>query len=169
MLEFINFKVVNFPRCRVIGKTLKSNFKGEDHGVPAFWDQCLKDGTFKHLLALSPISDDHVGWIGELDIESGDFTYMVGMLFTADTPVLGGMDSRDIPACRVALAQVQGEPEELYVKAYRTAAEKLKEMNMNLLPKKLLLEVYNSPRYTTLINGECILDICIAVEDQQNH
>ena len=91
------------------------------------WQNSFEDGTFIRLKAMDPISDIYVGWMGEFDPITQDFTYIAGMLFTTDTVVPHGFDSREIAACAVAVGWIQGMEPDIYTQAHTLTEEAMKE------------------------------------------
>jgi predicted transcriptional regulator YdeE len=110
MATIINLQFTEFKAARVIGKTIWGQVNPENNPLPAFWDQCLNDGTFTTLENMKEyvVIPDYIGWMGEYDPATGKFLYIVGMLMQPDAPVPEGYVYRDLPECTMGIAWIKG-------------------------------------------------------------
>jgi predicted transcriptional regulator YdeE len=112
MSKLIGLEIRAFPATRVIGKQVICGV-GEDaeNPGPALWDCMMKDGTLEFLMELPQRATpdrDTVSWMGEYDPTSNTYTYIAGILAESGTLVPNGYVCRDIPACVMAIATIQG-------------------------------------------------------------
>jgi predicted transcriptional regulator YdeE len=107
--KVVNFQVVQFKPARVIGKTARVNVDVglDDNTITDLWAQMEQDGSMAALYALNP-SRDTVGWMGDFTPGAPQYTYLAGVLVPPNTPVPEGYEARDLEACDMAIASIQG-------------------------------------------------------------
>lgn len=161
-----NVQFTDFKAARVIGKAAYYQGDAENNPLPAFWDQCLNDGTFTTLESMKEhiVSPDYVGWMGEYDPATGKFLYIAGMFMKPDAPVPEGYVYRDMPDCTMGIAWVKGREDDGQI--YREGVD----LTLATLEKKgyrydeaagYMVEVYTCERFVTPLNRgekEVILD-----------
>ncbi|MCO5219263.1 MAG: GyrI-like domain-containing protein [Thermomicrobiales bacterium] len=111
MAKLTDIEFTSIPNMRVIGREVSVSMGDEvENPVPALWEQSTHDGTIALLKALPLVIENcTIGWMGNA-IEN-EFTYIVGVAATENTPVPAGMAHRDLPACDVARGTVHGRLE----------------------------------------------------------
>lgn len=164
MSSLANFQIRPLPALRVIGKAVYPKMDMKENPIPAFWDQCFADGTFKTLtdLPAEHIDKDYVGFMCEWDGKV-TFTYICGMLLAAGTPVPDGFIYKDIPASTVAVGWIQGPEKDNYQAAHAMTQQELEKRGYQCdNAAGWCMEYYNCPRFTQKQpNGDVILDYYI--------
>ncbi len=109
----ISFEVQNFKAVRIIGKEV---IVGKKNPVPELWKKMLNDGTNEFLQSMpervSTIGDT-IGWMGEYNSQTKEFTYIAGIFVKPDTIVPNGFSHRDIPNCLMGIGWIQGNTSHL--------------------------------------------------------
>jgi predicted transcriptional regulator YdeE len=111
--KLVNFSVKSFPKTRVIGKSVVQMLDVgiDDPVITDLWESMKQDGSLDFLINLpnrTTREADSVGWMGDFQPGTDRFTYLAGVLVVPDTPVPEGYVYRDIPACEMAVAWLQG-------------------------------------------------------------
>jgi len=106
-------EIIHLPASLLIGKSVtypiaKQGVEGPDANPPLslLWDQCRRDGTFELLKARAGTInlEGTLGLYYEINKDnSGNFSYLVGVLMDADTTVPEGFTSLAIPESDVAV------------------------------------------------------------------
>ena len=167
MATLVNLSFTDFGPARVIGKEIKVSTSGEYNPIPQFWMKCFEDGTFQVLEAMSAyiLEPSYVGWEGEYDPSTGEFSYIVGMIMKPDTPVPYGFVSRDLPACKMAIGWVKGKEPEIYTEGINLTAKAMGEKGYEYDDAEgYMIEVYTYERFVMPQErgeDEVILDLYI--------
>lgn len=107
----IQFAIVKFNAARVIGKSVVQSLGAaeDDLTIPNLWDNLLSSGKMGILFDLNGLVNewDRIGWGGDVDPQSGVYTYLAGVLTEAGTPVPKGFEYKDIPEGIMAYAQLE--------------------------------------------------------------
>lgn len=123
----ISFEVQNFKAVRFIGKEV---IVGKKNPVPELWEKILNDGTNKFLQSMpermSPLGDT-IGWMGEYNSQTKEFTYIAGIFAKPDTVVPSGFSYRDIPDCLMGIGWIQGKTSHLEKGAHAKTVKVMKE------------------------------------------
>ena len=123
----ISFEVQNFKAVRFIGKEV---IVGKENPVPKLWEKVLSDGTNDFLQSmperLSPMGDT-IGWMGEYNSQSKEFTYIAGIFSKPNTIVPSGFSYRDIPDCIMGIGWIQGNTSDLEKGAHSKTEKVMKE------------------------------------------
>jgi predicted transcriptional regulator YdeE len=123
----ISFEVQNFKAVRFIGKEV---IVGRKNPVPELWKKILNDGTNEFLQSMpervSPIGDT-IGWMGEYNPQSKEFTYIAGIFTKPDTIVPDGFSYRDIPDCLMGIGWIQGNTSHLEKGAHAKTEKIMRE------------------------------------------
>jgi predicted transcriptional regulator YdeE len=123
----ISFEVQNFKAVRFIGKEV---IVGKKNPVPELWKKMLSDGTNDFLQSIpervSPIGDT-IGWMGEYNPQTKEFTYIAGIFAKPDTIVPNGFSYRDIPDCLMGIGWIQGNTSHLEKGAHSKTEKVMKE------------------------------------------
>jgi len=111
--KLVKFAVISFPKTKVIGKSVavKVDVGIEDPTITDLWEKMEKDGSLAFLFTLPnriTQAEDTVGWMGDFQPGGSEYTYLAGVLFDPGAPVPTGYEGRDIAACEMAYAQIQG-------------------------------------------------------------
>lgn len=171
MAKLANFQVDQLPEIRIIGKAIYPDMDMKENPIPAFWQECFRDGTFSKLEELEEyyMDSSYVGWMSDWGIEGDKFTYICGILMKSDTPVPEGFIYRDIAASTVAIGWIQGLEKDVYPVAHEFTEKAMEEQGYKLdQSANWCMELYNCPRFTTpMENGEIILDYYIPVISNQ--
>ncbi|SHK16215.1 hypothetical protein SAMN02745136_01898 [Anaerocolumna jejuensis DSM 15929] len=124
----VDFEVQNFKAVRFIGKEI---IVGKKNPVPDLWERILKDGTNDFLQSLpervSPLGDT-IGWMGEYNPQTKEFTYIAGIFARPDASVPNGYSYRDIPDCLMGIGWIQGNTSNLE-KGAHVKTEKIMRAN----------------------------------------
>ncbi|MGN6714192.1 hypothetical protein [Anaerocolumna jejuensis] len=124
----VDFEVQNFKAVRFIGKEI---IVGKKNPVPDLWERILKDGTNDFLQSLpervSPLGDT-IGWMGEYNPQTKEFTYIAGIFARSDAIVPNGYSYRDIPDCLMGIGWIQGNTSNLE-KGAHVKTEKIMRAN----------------------------------------
>lgn len=168
MGKIIMLQVKNLPALCVVGKQLKVSMPDlqKENPIPAFWQQCLSDGSFTILAKQTDFiaNDAYVGWMADWSRNDGYFTYICGMLMKVDCPIpAGGFVLRKIEPSTVAIGWLQGSsPAEVSSIAHEATRKALEEEGYSCENAQWCMELYNCPRFTTPDeNGNIILDYYI--------
>jgi len=147
ILKKLQFR--NFHGARVIGKSVIHTIKaGAPNPVPDLWERCFSENAFEILKQSDPISPSYVGWMGNFDQSTGNFTYIAGMMLPEDAPVPEGYDSRLLPPSKMGIGWIKGKEPELYFDAHTLTAEGINETIY--LPDNSFgysMEVYHPKRF----------------------
>jgi predicted transcriptional regulator YdeE len=123
----ISFEVQNFKAVRLIGKEV---IVGKKNPVPELWEKMLNDGTNEFLQRMlervSPIGDT-IGWMGEYNPQTKEFTYIAGIFAKPNTIVPNGFSYRDIPDCLMGIGWIQGNTSHLEKGAHSKTEKVMKE------------------------------------------
>ena len=156
MSNLIGLEIRAFPATRVIGKQVTCGL-GEDaeNPGPALWDSMFTDGSLEYLMNLPQRATpdrDNVGWMGEYDPASNTYIYIAGILAEAGTPVPSGYVYRDIPACEMAIAWIQGTDagHDVYIGAHDHTAKAMQERGYEYDPGAggFEMEYHSHTRFT---------------------
>ncbi|MNI26896.1 Bacterial transcription activator, effector binding domain [compost metagenome] len=124
----ISFEPQFFKAVRFIGKEVTV---GKKNPVPELWKKILNDGTHDFLQGLpervSPPGDT-IGWMGEYNPPTKEFTYIAGIFAEPDTVVPDGFSYRDIPDCLMGIGWIEGKTSHLE-KGAHTKTEKIMRQN----------------------------------------
>lgn len=96
-------EICEMPKVRVIGKLVKC-FGPDRNKLPALlWDKCVNNGIIEILSKLpNEIPNTLLGWTGDYNSEDESYSYIVGVMTPADTPVSSMFEFRDLPSSLVA-------------------------------------------------------------------
>ncbi len=111
--RLVKFVVLSYPKTRVIGKSVavKVDVGLEDRTIQDLWVKMEEDGSLDFLFGLPKRriqAKDTAGWMGDFKPGDDHYTYLAGVLFDPSAPVPDGYEARDIAACEMAYAQIQG-------------------------------------------------------------
>lgn len=101
------FEIVAFPRSRVIGVHVRVTPGANP--VPATWERVHKSAD----LAALPnrlFPQAFVGWMGDYNPSDRSFSYVAGILCSAEQQPCDGMRAVDIPACTLAISTIPAGP-----------------------------------------------------------
>lgn len=123
----VSFEVQNFQAVRMIGKAV---LVGKKNPVPELWNSILHDGTNAFLQSMpervSPIGDT-IGWMGDYDPKTKEFTYIAGVFVRPGTAVPNGFSYRDIPDCLMGIGWIQGNTSHLEKGAHARTEKVMRE------------------------------------------
>ena len=156
MSKLIGLEIRAFPPTRVIGKQVACGLgEDADNPGPALWDSMLTDGTLELLMNLPQRATpdrDTVGWMGEYDPASNTYIYLAGILAEPGTPVPSGCAYRDIPACQMAIASIQGTDagHDVYIGAHDHTAKAMQERGYEYDPSAggFEMEYHSNSRFS---------------------
>lgn len=167
MAKLVKIEFVEFGPYKIVGKQIRT--KPMTNDIPRLWGQCFSDGTYETLLEMkefipTDIAEDYVGCVIDLH-QDGSFTYLVGMLMKANTPVPVGFSAYDIPYGIIAKAWIQGEEYEIFSSAHSLAVDGMVQNGYKVdWEHYFKCEVYTDSRFgVPKNNGEksLILDVYI--------
>lgn len=98
------YEIFMMPNVKVIGIARQCTFENDSVGLSPhedFWNEFF---AFRSIIDRLPlvIKNSMVCWTGDSPKGSNYYTYMPGVICSADTPVPNGLDYRDLPASYVA-------------------------------------------------------------------
>ncbi|MBE6052740.1 MAG: GyrI-like domain-containing protein [Clostridium sartagoforme] len=153
----VSFEVKNFKAVRFIGKEV---VVGEKNPVPELWKEMLSDGTNEFLQNMpervSPIGDT-IGWMGEYNSQTKEFTYIAGVFTKPNTTVPSGFSYRDIPDCIMGVGWIQGKTSDLEKGAHGKTEKIMKENGYapDYSKVAISMEYYSFDKYINIEeNGE---------------
>jgi len=91
------FEIVTMPKVRVIGKEARCG-GALGNTAPELAEETMFSSTYKVLENLPRALNYGCGWTCDYDAETDTFSYIVGFITPADTPVPEGFIYRDSPA-----------------------------------------------------------------------
>ncbi|WP_019910232.1 hypothetical protein [Paenibacillus sp. HW567] len=148
----IYFEVQSFTAVRFIGKEV---LVGKKNPVPDLWKSMLNDGTNNLLQSLpnrvSPLRDT-IGWMGEYNPQTKEFTYIAGIFAKPDTIVPNGFSYRDIPDCLMGIGWIQGTTSHLE-KGAHGKTEKIMRTNGYMPDYSIVgisMEYYSFDKYANI-------------------
>ncbi len=148
----ISFEVQNFNAVRFIGKEV---IVGKKNPVPELWRNMLKDGTNEFLQNMpervSPRGDT-IGWMGEYNPKTKEFTYIAGVFTKPETTVPNGFSYRDIPDCLMGIGWIKGSTSQLekgaHVKTEKIMRENGYEPDYSIVG--ISMEYYSFDKYANI-------------------
>ena len=132
--EMTEFKVISMPACKVIGKEIRCTMGfPEGNPIPKLWDTCFADGTVKsleqHPQRLYP--NALLGWMGRFNHEENTFSYIVGIAAKPDADVPDEMTGENLPETDFAIATIQGQEPDIYMKAHELLHAEMEAKNLS--------------------------------------
>ena len=167
MSELIRFEIRELPRLYLVAKELRYSMEAlmqGDNRLPAFWGQCFGDGTFETLDKCgAPYEDASVGLMADWDKGDGDFSYLIGVLFTSPVEIPAGFIGRTLEPCSAAIGWLRGkDTADVCGDAHEKVEAALREKGLSCDNMPWSMELYNCPRFTTPDeNGLLTLDYYI--------
>lgn len=168
MAKVIHFEVVDLPKVYLVGKEIRHNIEDYIKGnnrIPAFWDECLADGTF---LALEKqqsyiYEPAYVGACIDWDSGYGTFSYICGMLFKEGVTVPEGYVLREIGEEKIGMCWIKGkDAADVTGSAHTLTMQAIR--NAGLCPNQMRwsMQLFTSSRFSIPDEkGEVILDYYI--------
>lgn len=150
MASLVNLSFIDFGPARVIGKEIRTKVAGEYNPIPQFWMKCFEDRVFQILESMPDciLDSSYIGWEGEYDPNTNEFSYIVGMFMKPDTPVPEGFDFRDLPACKMAIGWIKGKEPEIYMEGTPLMVSGMKEKGFEYDDSEgYMVEVYTYERF----------------------
>lgn len=148
----IDFEVQSFKAVRFIGKEI---VVGKKNPVPELWKKMLSDGTNEFLQSLpdrvSP-KGDTIGWMGNYQPKTKEFTYIAGIFAKPDATVPEGFSYRDIPDVLMGIGWIQGTTSNLE-KGAHTKTEKIMRANGYVPDYSVVgisMEYYSFDKFATI-------------------
>ncbi len=98
-------RIITRPAFKVAGYALKTtSADGENkRAVPAFWQEYMKKHCESLHKALTPISHAEYGLCMDVDMETGEFRYVIGLEVPEDAVLPEGLDTATVPAATYAV------------------------------------------------------------------
>ena len=163
MANLVKIDFIEIPEVLVIGKTIEVDWTKihQENPIPAFWDVCFKDGTFKILEEQADFIYDSA-YVGYMNLHS----YTCGMLMKMGCPEPGrGFTTHVIMPSKVAVGWVKGHDTDVFMNAHKLTETSLESWGYKFNPKcRWSMELYNCPRFTQKDeDGKIILDYYIPV------
>ncbi|MBC7320656.1 GyrI-like domain-containing protein [bacterium] len=167
MSNLVNLSFIDFGPARVIGKKTIARVEGAENPIPQFWMKCLEDGTLQVLESMPSyiLNPAYIGWEGEYDPNTQEFSYIVGMLMKPDTPIPEGFDFRDLPSCKMAIGWIKGKEPEIYMDGVYLILSSMRDLGFEYDESAgYMIEVYTYERFVMPQErgeDEVILDLYI--------
>ncbi len=164
MSKLIQLEIKSLGEWCVVGKEIKVQM-GMENPIPAFWDKCFADGTFRALEELDDfvLCTDYVGFMCDFQGVDNTFTYICGMMMKPGCPVPDGFVSYPVASSSAAVGWIQGDStKDVCMTAHEHTAKALEEKGYTNEGFTWSMELYNCPRFTTPdAQGQIILDYYI--------
>jgi predicted transcriptional regulator YdeE len=112
MAEVVHYEVIEIPEIYIIGSLIRTSMEEiiSANPVTAFWDECFRKEIFKQLNLLHIYSEDYFGFECDFDMETGAFSYIVGMLIYPDNWDLpNDFTIKKIEATKAAFTWISGD------------------------------------------------------------
>jgi len=163
MADLIKINFIEMPKVLVVGKTLEVDWTKihENNPIPAFWDECFRDGLFKKLEALEEYVYDPA-YVGYMNMHS----YTCGMLMKLGCPEpADDFKKYEIIPTTAAVGWIKGHEKDVFMSAHKLTEKALEEWGYRYNPNcRWSMEFYNCPRFTEKDEeGKVILDYYIPV------
>jgi len=170
VVEIVNVLREQVPALRFIGRRYTHADRDATGGFTARWQEWFAADRFSVLEAIGPAPEHGDARFGLMRFTTaGEFEYWIGMFFPAGTPVPGGFEFVDVPACTFGTCWLYGQPDtgELYGEtAHRLCLEQLQRQGWRIAEAPWFMERYNHPRFTTPdAHGKVVLDYCVQLAD----
>ena len=173
MAKLVNLTTVDLPDLFAIGRVLHTNMAevAKANPIPAFWDTCFADGTFKLIENNSEIlyNPDYVGLMYNYNVATGDFSYMCGMLLTKEQLPTADFSIYRLPAGRTVISWIKGANSgEVCAQAHDLTMDAIHAEGYDWDNEAgWLIELYNCPRFTTPDSeGQLILDYYVPIRNK---
>lgn len=168
MARIFKFEIADMPKVYLVGRESKYNIQTYiqgDNRIPAFWDKCLADGTFKELekqwefLYEPGYAGATINW----DMGYGRFSYVCGMLYKEGVTVPEGYVMHEIGDVKVGKCWIKGrDSEDVTSNAHALTMQAIRDQKLCPNQLKWSMEIFNGQRFLTPDeNGEIILDYYI--------
>lgn len=168
MARVFKFEIADMPKVYLVGKESKHNIQTHmqgDNRIPAFWDKCLADGTFKELEKQAEFlyEPGYVGSSINWEMGYGKFYYVCGMLFKEGVTVPEGYVMHEIGAVKAAKCWIKGKDSaDVHSNAHTLTMQAIRKQKLCPNQLKWSMELNNGQRFSTPDeNGEIILDYYI--------
>lgn len=170
MARVFRFEIAELPKVYLVGKETKYNIQTHiqgDNRIPAFWDKCLADGTFKELEKQAELlyEPGYVGSSINWEMGYGKFSYVCGMLFKEGVIVPEGYVMHEIGEVRVGKCWIKGkDSEDVLSNAHTLTMQAIRDQKLCPNQLKWSMQLINGQRFSIPDeNGEIILDYYIAL------
>lgn len=99
----MEYRIEQKEAFTIIGKSVRVTCQNNEHTsrIPLFWEECQHDGTLENICAIGT-SETLFGVCMDMDMEKGEFTYMIAAAADVSTQA-AGLSVRTIPACLWAM------------------------------------------------------------------
>lgn len=97
---------IDLPATRIVGIEVVNG--GANNPVPALWESIFNQDALAPLPQRLALLPHYIGWMGEYNPETQTFAYIAGFLLPQGTTVPNGFSYRDLPACKIGLATING-------------------------------------------------------------
>lgn len=170
MPELIRLEIAEMPELCLVGRELRVDMKTqtEHNPIPAFWDDCMRDGTLGPLERQEEFlhSPDYFGLMTDWDFAAGEFSYTVGMLMKPGCAVPDGYTQRKLGPCRACVSWIRGKDTmDVAGPAHEMTEDALRARGETNESMSWCMEGYNCPRYTTPdANGTITMDYYIPLD-----
>lgn len=141
----------HFGPYKMVGKEIRSRFLSQE--ISQFWGRCFAEGVFETLFSLEAFVpefsyDKYIGYVRDIDHNTGTFTYVIGLFMEVETPIPSGFVSYDIPACTLANVWIQGEEFDIYPNGPRLSRKEISDQGYEIDEENdFLCEVYTDERF----------------------
>lgn len=149
--EVVHSEFLPFGPYKLIGKEIRAGFMSQD--ISQFWGRCFGEGVFDTLLSLEGFIpelsyDKYIGYVRDVDAETGIFTYVIGLFMEVNAPIPSGFVSYDVPSCTLAKVWVQGEELDIYPNGPTLSRMEITKKGYQVDDKNYFLcEVYTDERF----------------------
>ena len=98
-------KLITRPAFKVAGYALRTtSVDGENsRAIPAFWQEYLKNHCESLHKSLTPVSHAEYGLCMDMDMETGEFNYVIGLEVPEGVPLPEGLHTATVPAATYAV------------------------------------------------------------------
>ena len=98
-------RIIVRPAFTVAGYALRTtSVDGENHrAIPVFWQAYMKNHSESLHKALNPVTHAEYGLCTEMDMETGEFDYVIGLEVPEGAPIPDGLHVTRVPASTYAI------------------------------------------------------------------
>jgi predicted transcriptional regulator YdeE len=131
-----NFQTITLKPVTVIGKEIICKVNPQNgNPIPKFWDKCFSDGTIERLNALPNLAYPavNVGWIGNWNQKTGEFSYVVGVLSNPTDSVPAEFEAIPMEETKFAVGTIKGTQPEVFLEGYELTKKAIEDNDLKLV------------------------------------
>ncbi|MHC5218234.1 AraC family transcriptional regulator [Enterococcus sp. LJL128] len=139
--------------CKFVGKEIRAAFMSQS--ISQHWGRCFAEKVFEQLLEheafiLEESFGNYIGYVRDVDHDTGMFTYVIGLFMQLDAPIPEGFSVYSVPSCTLAKIWVQGEDYDVFSSGPELSRAEISKQGYEIDEENYFLcEVYTDERYET--------------------